>query len=148
METPLRILLLEDNPDDAELLVRALSETGYAFTWQRVQTELEFLAALTPAPDLILADLVLPGFSGLRALQLVQEQGLDVPVILVSAQAGDELAVSALQQGAADYLLKDRLGRLGLAVGNALRRTQLNAQKLGRRARPGRARETLPRADR
>ncbi|MCC7361926.1 MAG: GAF domain-containing protein [Anaerolineales bacterium] len=130
MEQSLRFLLVEDNPKDADLLARELRRAGLAFTWERVQTEAEFLAALVPPPDLILADVTLPGFSGLRALELAQAAAPDTPVILISAVAGDELAVSALQQGVADYLLKDRLGRLGLAVANALRRAQRNTQKL------------------
>ena len=83
MQPPLRILLVEDSPDDAEVRVRELRRTGFAFTWERVQTEPEFLAALDRAPDVILADMMLPSFSGLRALQLVQTLALEVPVILV-----------------------------------------------------------------
>ena len=129
MEQPLRFLLVEDNAADAELLVRELRQAGLAFTWDRVQSEAEFLAALTPPPDLIVAKVRLPGLDGWRVLALAHAAGRETPVILIAEVVGAELAASARQQGAADYLLKDGLDRLGLAVTNALRRTQLGAEK-------------------
>ena len=84
--------------------------------WRRVETEEDYLAHLQAGLDVILADYTLPQFDALRALQLLQERGGDIPFLIVSATIGEELAVSAMRQGAADYLLKDRLARLGPAV--------------------------------
>jgi len=127
---PLRVLLVEDNPDDAELILQALAESGYAADCQRVDTEPAFLDALrlAPAPDLILADAHLPRFSSARALQLVRDRGLDVPFILVSGAISEAEAVAALHAGASDYLLKDRLARLGPAVAGALSQHRLRAE--------------------
>jgi len=72
-----------------------------------------YLAQLHADLDVILADYSLPQFDALRALRLLQERGLDIPFIIVSGTIGEELAVSAMKEGAADYLLKDRLARMG-----------------------------------
>ena len=124
MPVPLRILLVEDNPVDAELIVLQLNKEGFEFNLQRVETEPEYLSALAVSPDLILADWSLPHFSGMRALQLMQGLGLDIPFIVVSGSIGEEIAVSAMRQGVNDYLLKDHPQRLGQAVHRALERKQ------------------------
>ena len=85
-------------------------------------TEEDFLAHLTPPPRVILADYHLPQFDALRALTLLRERGLDIPCLVVTGALGDEAAVECMRQGAADYLLKDRLARLGEAVKQALER--------------------------
>src|SRR3990170_7987561 len=113
MNKPLKVLILEDSADDAQLLLLQLEQAGLEVQWQRVETEAAFRAALDTHPDLILADYSLPSYSGIRALELRNELGLDIPFILVSGTMGEDIAVTAMQQGAADYLLKDRLGRLG-----------------------------------
>lgn len=120
MSIPLRLLLLEDNLSDAELIVHELRRAGFDPRWQRVETEPAFLAGLDPAPELVLADYSLPQFDGLRAFDLMVERGLDIPFILVSGVLGEEKAVAAMKKGVADYLLKDRLARLGQAVTSAL----------------------------
>lgn len=112
--------MVEDSESDAELIVRALQGAGYDIAWKRVESEAEFLARLADAPDLILSDYSLPQFDGLRALQLTRAQGLDVPFIIVSGTIGEDTAVAAMREGATDYLMKDRLGRLGGAVKRAL----------------------------
>ncbi|HEU0296373.1 MAG TPA: PAS domain S-box protein [Anaerolineales bacterium] len=127
--THLNILILEDNPDDAELLVRELQRANFDPDWKLVATEGDYLAHLDPAIDVILSDYSMPGFSGLRALRLLRERGLDIPFILVSGTVGEDVAVSAIQAGAADYLLKDRLGRLGSAVRRVLENRQLLREK-------------------
>lgn len=127
---PLRILLLEDSAADAELIVLELCGAGFVPQWQRVETEAEYLAALDTAPDLILADFSLPLFDGLRALSLLRERHLDIPFILVSGMLGEETAVEAMKQGATDYLLKDRIARLGVAVQHALEEKHVRADKL------------------
>jgi len=121
MPPRLQILIVEDTPSDAELVVRELRRAGFEFDWERVQTEADFLARLHPGLDLILSDFQMPQFNGLRALELLKTRPeLDIPFIIVSGTIGEELAVKAMQLGAADYLLKDRIARLGQAVQRAL----------------------------
>src|SRR4029450_190365 len=93
MATPLRVLILEDQPGDAELMLYELRRAGFAPVWERVETEVEYLAHLDQSWDVILADYHLPQFDALRALRHVQERGLDVPFIIVSGQLGEEMAV-------------------------------------------------------
>src|ERR1043166_4474572 len=121
----LRVLLVEDNPTDAELILRALRGAGFAPEWQRVDTEEEFTRSLDPKIDIVLSDYVMPQFSGLRALELLKESELEIPFILVSGTIGEETAVEAMRSGATDYLLKDRLVRLGQAVERALEQKRL-----------------------
>ncbi len=113
---PLRILIVEDTPHDAELVVLHLRREGFEPDWVRVDTEADYLAALDPAFDVILSDFNLPAFGPIRALELLHERGLDIPLIVVSGSIGEDVAVTLLRQGAADYLLKDRLTRLGQAI--------------------------------
>ena len=138
MSTPLRILILEDQPADAELMVLHLERAGFDLRWQRVETEREFTAALGPEVELILADYQLPHYDAMLALARVRECGLAAPFLIVSATIGEELAVTAMQQGAADFVMKDRMARLGPAVQRALeqRRTRealLQFEELSRR---------------
>lgn len=129
MAPTLRALVLEDRPSDAELVVLRLGEEGFDLEWTRVETEADYLAALDEGPDLILSDWNLPGFSGLRALELMRDRGLDIPFLIVSGAIGEEAAIDALHRGADDYILKDRLGRLGSAVHGALERKRLRDQQ-------------------
>ena len=126
--TPIRLLILEDNPADADLMVRALRQAGIEAQVDRVESATEFAARLTPEPDLILADFKLPQFSGLDALRLVRSLGLEVPFIIVSGTIGEDIAVDAMREGADDYLLKDRMARLGPAVLRALENRRLRAE--------------------
>ena len=122
MSERIEILIVEDNPADAELLVRELRRSGVSFDWRRVDTEVEYLASLNSNLHLILSDFEMPGFSGLRALELLRQRPtLDIPFIMVSGTIGEETAVAAMREGAADYLLKDRITRLVPAVRRALR---------------------------
>ncbi len=129
MSKPLRILIIEDSAPDAELNLHHLRRAGFDPQWQRVETEADFLAALDAAPELILADYSLPRFNGLNALKLLRERGLDIPFILVSGQLGEETAVEAMKLGATDYLLKDRIARLGTAVERALEEKRVRGEK-------------------
>jgi diguanylate cyclase (GGDEF)-like protein/PAS domain S-box-containing protein len=124
----LRVLILEDSPKDAELMALRLSDDGFSFDWQRVQTESDYLAALRQRPDLILADWQLPRFSGSRALALMRDEAPGTPFIIVSGGIGEEAAVAALRAGASDYVLKDRPARLGAAVRRALSEQRLRRQ--------------------
>jgi len=129
MPIPLRLLIVEDCPADAELMVAELKRTGFAPAWERVETEADFLAQLPQPWDAILCDYKLPQFDGLRALYLMQSHGVDLPFILVSGTIGEDVAVHAIQQGADDYLLKDRLARLGLAVTHAMDQKRLRDEQ-------------------
>ena len=130
MVQPLKVLLVEDNPNDAELLLLELRRAGFEPDWHRVETEAAFLEKIEGGLDLILSDYQMPQFTGLRALELLKERGLDVPFILVSGTIGEDTAVSAMKKGATDYLLKDRLVRLGPAVMHALRGTRLRHERM------------------
>jgi diguanylate cyclase (GGDEF)-like protein/PAS domain S-box-containing protein len=131
MSTPLRLLLLEDRSTDAELILYELRRAGYDPVATRAETKEEFQAGLSPELDIILADYNLPQFDAISALQLLKESGLDVPFIIISGSIGEELAVSGIKLGAADYLIKDRLARLGQAVAHALEQHHLR-QNTGR----------------
>ena len=117
----LKILMLEDVPEEAEILERELRRAGLFFVTQRVQTKVDFADALEEfEPDLILADAKLPKFDGHSALQMVRQRTPRIPVIMVTGALGDEAAVECLLAGASDYVLKDRPARLGPAVVRAL----------------------------
>ncbi len=126
---PLRLLIVEDDPSDAELTARELKKYGFDPVYRRVDTRQEFTSRLAEdPPDLIIYDYNLPHFSSAEALQLTQQSGLGVPFIIVSHAIGDEDAVALMRAGAADYLLKDRLGRLGEAVRHALDQRRLQKE--------------------
>lgn len=124
MTRPLRALIVEDRISDATLVVRELERAGFAPTWKRVDTEEQYVSQLETLPELILADYNMPKFGAIRALEVLHTAGLDIPFIIVSGSIGEDVAIAAVKQGAADYLLKDRLGRLGSAVTNALEQSR------------------------
>lgn len=125
---PIKLLILEDSPDDAELILRRLRQAGFEPEWRRVDTEAEFRACLAQGFELVLSDFDMPRFTGLRALAILKEQNLDLPFILISGTIGEETAVLAMKQGATDYLMKDRLGRLGSVVDLALEQARLRRE--------------------
>lgn len=125
----LQTLIVEDNALDAELIVAELRRHGYDLKWQRVETKADFLDALKTPPDIILSDYSMPHFSGLLAVELMQQSGLDVPILLISGTVGEDVAVEAIKRGATDYLLKDRLVRLGSAVKRALKEKELRHER-------------------
>jgi signal transduction histidine kinase len=129
MSTPLHVLILEDRAADAELMLRELRRAGFAPDWQRAETEADYRVHLRPELDVILADYSLPQFDALGALRVLQDSGFDVPFIVVTGTVGEESAVECMKLGAADYLLKDRLTRLGPAVARALQEKQLRDEK-------------------
>jgi PAS domain S-box-containing protein len=124
MPRPLKVLIAEDNPNDAELELAELRRAGFELDWIRVETESGFLENLHEGLDIVLSDFQMPTFNGLRALELLRNSGLDVPFILISGTIGEDIAVEAMKQGATDYLLKDRLSRLGDAVTRSLAQRQ------------------------
>ena len=129
MRTPLRILLLEDSVQDAELIQELLEEDHFVCDVTRVQTRTEFSAALEDNRfDLVLADYKLPSFDGLSALQLTRSARPDLPFIFVSG-FGEEIAIEALTSGAKDYVLKTGLSRLLPSVQRALRDAREEAER-------------------
>lgn len=126
----IRVLFLEDDPLDLELALAVMEEHGYSCTWDRVETREEFLRSLNDLDyDLILADYNLPTFDGLTALSIFKERDLPIPFILVSGTIGEELSIESLQSGATDYVMKNRLSRLGPAVDRALREIKEQKQR-------------------
>ncbi len=127
--TPLSVLILEDSVVDTELMLYELRNAGIQPHWQRVETEAEYLSQLNLGWDVILADYTLPQFNAIRALRLLQERGLDIPFMIVTGTVSEEVAVECMKQGAADYLLKDRLVRLGQAVVQAVQQKKMRDEK-------------------
>jgi two-component system cell cycle sensor histidine kinase/response regulator CckA len=132
MATPLRVLFVEDYESDMLLQLRDLRLGGYEPTFRRVQTPDALLEALAENDwQVVLSDYSMPAFTGLEALKLVQQSGRDIPFILVSGTAGEEVAIECLKAGAADYLRKGALTRLVPAV----RREVRDAEERRRRRR-------------
>jgi signal transduction histidine kinase len=122
MTPPLRILYLEDDPRDAELVQEALETAGIICQVTRVDTEVDFIASLEQGGfALILADYALPSFDGLSALKIAQQKSAHVPFIFVSGTLGEEVAIEALKIGATDYVLKTLLSRIVPSAQRALR---------------------------
>jgi len=129
------VLIVDDSADDAELLVWELRRHDYEPLWESVDSAAGMRAALAARRwDIILCDYNIPGFGALEALRVLHDSGQDVPLVIVSGALGEETAVEAMKAGAADFVLKDRLGRLGpilrrelseLAVRRRLARTQI-----------------------
>ncbi len=119
--SPLRTLLVDDSEVDLELLVRALRDLGRPVLTESVCTGAKLREALRYfRPDIILSDFSMPGFSGQEALEIVRALAPDIPFIFVSGTIGEEMAIDAMQRGAADYVLKDNLRRLQPAIERAL----------------------------
>src|SRR5258706_7842647 len=117
----IKVLMLEDVPEDADLQERALQRAGFDCQSLRVDTELDFRRGLKEfEPDLILSDFSMPGFNGLSALAIAQEMRPDIPFIFVSGTIGEERAIESFRKGATDYVLKNNLARLEPIVRRAL----------------------------
>ena len=129
MSTPLRVLILEDSETDAELVLYELRRSGYEPIWSRVDNETDYFDSLSPDLDVILADYSMPDFDALRALKILKNQDMNIPFIIVTGAVGEEVVAECMRQGATDYLLKDRLGRLGSAVERASQEKHLNDEK-------------------
>lgn len=125
MSTPLRVLMVEDSPDDALLLARELRRGGYEPFYERVETAEGLRLALESGPwDLIISDYNMPSFRATEALQMLRDQGMDAPFVVVSGSVGEEIAVETMRAGANDYVMKDKLTRLSSAVTRELRETE------------------------
>ena len=137
MKSELRVLHLEDDSRDAELIQETLAAEGISCQVTCVETEAAFIAWLETGDfDLIFADYTLPSFDGMSALKIAQQRWPQVPFIFVSGTLDEEVAIEALKIGATDYIVKTRLSRLVPAVQRALR-------EAGERAERKRAEETL-----
>ena len=144
MSTPRRILMVEDSADDAELTARTLRRSGCELTFERVETPEAMRAALLREQwDLVIADYSMPYFTGLAALKLLQQEGLDLPFILVSGAVGEDVAVEAMKCGAGDYVLKNNLVRLPLAVERELRDFETRSARKRAEEEANRARDRV-----
>jgi signal transduction histidine kinase len=127
----LRVLILEDEPADAELEQRLLTRAGLDFTAVIVDTRESFLQQLAAfRPEVILSDFSLPGFSGESALKIAQQQCPEIPFIVLSGELGDETAVELIRRGATDYVLKDRPARLASVVRRAVAEAEQRAERV------------------
>jgi len=137
MENPptLRVLIVEDSEDDAELIVRLIRKGGYTVHYERIQAPEQMKNALDNKQwDFIISDYKMPNFSGIKALEILKEYNLDIPFILVSGTIGEQIAVEAMKKGANDYLMKDNLSRLVPAIEREIKECKIrikesNAQK-------------------
>lgn len=121
----LKILILEDNPFDHELIQEELISNGFNFLSKIVSNEQDFTSALKEfKPDIILSDYNLPQFTGIEALEIAKNVALNIPFILVTGHLSEELAADSIKRGSWDYVLKTNLLRLGPAIKNALKLKQ------------------------
>ncbi|MFW9924356.1 MAG: response regulator [Candidatus Thorarchaeota archaeon] len=117
MKLPLKILHLEDNKNDAELVEATLLMNNVECEIFNVDNKEDFISSLKKEPwDIILADYNLPGFDGLEALKITKSENPEIPFIFISGVLGEELAIETLKQGATDYVIKSRLERLTSSV--------------------------------
>jgi signal transduction histidine kinase len=141
VNSTLRILHLEDDPEDADLVQAMLESDGLASHIKRVENKVDFCACLEQGDfDLILADYTLPSFDGLSALKIAVDKRPDVPFIFVSGTLDEEIAIEALKIGATDYVFKTRLSRIVPALRRALREGRDRAERK-------RAQEALQRSE-
>ena len=130
MNTPLKLMIVEDSEDDALLVVRELRRGGYAPEFDIVETAEAMRTALEKQTwDIVISDYSLPGFDAPAALNIVMESGLDLPFIIVSGAIGEETAVETMRAGAHDYLMKGNLARLSAAVERELREAELRQEQ-------------------
>jgi len=125
MGKALRVLIIEDSEEDAQLLLRELQRVGYDVEFERVETAGAMQAALIQKSwDLILSDYTLPQFNAPKALEVLKASGLDLPCLIISGTIGEETAVAALKAGANDFLVKGKFARLGPAIERELREAE------------------------
>jgi hypothetical protein len=133
---PLRTLLVEDCEDDALLILRELRKEGLRTAWRRVDTRSALEDALDRGRwDLVICDHLMPGFSSMEALEVVRGRGLDLPFLIVSGAAPEDLVAAAMRRGAHDFIAKDHLVRLAPAVRRELREARLRRERKGMESR-------------
>ena len=132
---PLRLLVIEDAPDDAELLRLELRRAGYDVTMQRVETLAGMSSALETRPwDLVVSDHSMPGMTSFSALEVLRKHDPDLPFIIFSGGIGEEEAVAAMRAGAKDYVMKGNVARLVPAIKRELKQAAVRRQTRGAEA--------------
>ncbi len=132
----LRVLVIEDSEDDAELVLRTLRKAGYVIEHRCVASAQAMAEALTEQDwDLITSDHHMPDFSSDEALELLKQRGLDIPFFVISGRIGEDAAIAAMKAGANDYIMKDRLARLAPAVARELKEVTLRREHAVAQAR-------------
>jgi len=130
MSPKINILILEDFYEDAELMLLHLTNEGIDFDAKIINNKEDYILSLKSfRPDVILCDHKLPGFDSLSALEILKSTDVDVPFILVTGSVSEEFAVEVLHAGASDYLIKDRMTRLGSAIKNAIERKRTDKER-------------------
>ena len=142
---PLRLLIVEDNENDALLLLRQLRQDGYNPDYEIIDTAAQVREALDKKDwDIVVSDYVLPEFNGLETLHILQDIGKDIPCLIVSGKIGEETAVAAMRAGARDYIMKDELKRLGPAIDRELKEAEArrNQRRMEKKLKETQARLT------
>ena len=130
MKTPLRILHLEDDPFDADLVESIFQEEGIVTEIVRVETRDEFISAIKRGGfDIVFSDHLLPGFDGISALAIAKDNCPDMPFVFITGKMGEELLIETLKSGATDYVLKNGMHRLIPSVRRALRETAERSER-------------------
>ncbi len=130
VNTPLRVLIVEDSEEDTLLLLRQLKQVGYNPTFERVDTPAAMSKALGNQPwDIVISDYAMPRFTGSEALEILKTSGLDLPFIFVSGAISEDIAVDAMKAGAHDYVMIGNLKRLAPAVERELREAEVRRQR-------------------
>jgi signal transduction histidine kinase len=144
MKRPIAVLIVEDSEWDSDILVNELRRDGYDPSWKRVFTRVDLEAALDERRwDVVISDYAMPAFDALDALEVLKERKLDVPFIIVSGTIGEDVAVDAMRAGAHDFMVKQRLARLGPAIDRELREAAIRRERLTERAKAEAERERL-----
>lgn len=131
MDLPeINVLILEDSASDAELMIYTLRKAGFSVDPRIAANKEQYLQQLNGDLDLVLSDYNLPQFNAVEALSALKQRNLDIPFILISGTIGDQKAVEIMQQGATDYLLKERMPKLGQVVRRAMKEQQILRQKI------------------
>jgi len=130
MKKEIKILIVEDSPDDLLLILREFKQAGYEVLHERVYTAEALKQALTKDWDVIISDFRMPSLNGLEALEIVKKTGKDIPFLIVSGSIGEDAAVEILKKGAADYIMKDRIARLVPEVERELREAEARREQV------------------
>lgn len=129
MDRKLKVLILEDRAEDLEMMLEELRDSGFAPEWHCVASEQAYMESLRAGWDVVLADHSIPQYSSLGALERLRESGLDIPFIIVSGTLDDGAAAECMKRGATDYILKDRMARLGVAIARSLEERRLKEEQ-------------------
>ncbi len=130
MNILLRVLIVDDSDDDSKLIIRQLQRGGYDPKWERVETCEAMESAMNRQQwDVILCDYKMPHFSAHAAMKLIQDRKIDIPFIIVSGTIGEDTAVTAMKSGAHDYLMKDKLAKLVVAIEREIREAKMRQDK-------------------